>query len=198
MAAHWLSITLRTSSSMEGPRSRFRDRRRSSAGRGLGTDHWALGDNLEFSPAGPSTSPPTLSLQGSSTSTSSSRGREWLFLCVGRVELRAWAAASSGVRSRGGFGGGGPVRYRFWSLWEPRTTRLPVRWKTETSPKDSFRPMWDRWRKSPRGWLIMLLESSARGFCLRGHRMVADLKCIEVLSGIWCGRKERDINIGGV
>lgn len=106
-----------------------------------------------------------------------------------------WSTDQSGLSEpsfssrlrRGGFGGGEQAMKRFCSLWELCRSRLWPIWRKDRSPKLSVWafPMWEMWRKSANGRLIMLTDStSLRLEFLLDQRPEDCFRYNDVLSGI--------------
>ncbi len=123
----------------------------------------------------------------SSSSSVSRRGSE-LHFCLwlaGACSQTGLHRPASSTLTRGGFGGG---RNRFCSLLELCSRRLWPSFRNVRSPKLSecpLVPMWERWRKSPWGRLIMLTDKTS--FRLDGllcQRPDVGLRSNDVLKGI--------------
>ncbi len=124
----------------------------------------------------------------SSSSSVSRRGSE-LHFCLwlaGAYSQTGLHRPASSRLTRGGLGGGG--MNRFCSLLELCSRRLRPSFRNDRSPKLSvcpLVPMWERWRKSPRGRLTMLTDkTSFRLDSLLCQRPDVGLRSNDVLKGI--------------
>lgn len=190
------SITWRTSSRIEGPRSRLNEKLLSSSCPTplslLSTEVLSLFSLWHHFSS--SISPSSVSRSGMELH---------FFFFWGALSL--WLRRNSGLSepsasskfSRGGLGGGEHAMKMFCSLWELCISRPWPIFKKERSPKLSMwapLPICERWRKSASGRLIMLTErTSLRLESLLAQRPEDGFLYNDVLRGISRGRDETDV-----